>query len=149
MPAEFRAYWGRIMEWHKEIAAALPARHMDEPGSLRDEIHDELSDHLQCSLKRELLQNEDEQEARIQVLERFGDVKGTARTLWFHAMKFRILSRRLLLGASVLMGTGLIFVCVMAWAHISQLRSAVDAAASSSRIAVEELKPATVLTPVL
>ena len=38
-----------------DIAADLPAPRDDEPESLRRDIVDELADHLQCSLQRELL----------------------------------------------------------------------------------------------
>src|SRR5690606_29576342 len=38
-----------------DIAAELPAPRDDEPESLRQDIVDELADHLQCALHRELL----------------------------------------------------------------------------------------------
>jgi hypothetical protein len=41
------------MEWPDDLAAELPERNPDEPQSLRQDILDELRDHLQSSLELE------------------------------------------------------------------------------------------------
>ena len=85
------------MDWRNDLAAQLPVPRDDEPASLRQDIVDELSDHLACALNRELLRSRDNQVARDEVLRRFGNPSHVARQLWIDAMKERIMSQRLTL----------------------------------------------------
>lgn len=87
------------MDWSDSIAAGLPQPHDDEPPSLRDDIADELADHLHASLARELRRTADEGAAREAVLERFGDPRQIARKLWLDAMKEKLMAQRLTLAA--------------------------------------------------
>ena len=85
-----------------EIVKGLPPVRDDEPPSLRRDIVDEIADHLQCKLRRELLgSGGDEILARRRVLEKFGDPRHVARKLWFQAMWSRIMTQRLLVGMSL------------------------------------------------
>ena len=43
------------MYFHETLAADLPPRRDDEPDGLRDDIVDELADHLACAYRRELM----------------------------------------------------------------------------------------------
>ena len=86
----------------QEITTRLPPRREDEPASLRQDIVDEILDHLQCGLRRELLvQGGDEASAKKRVLSHFGDPKEIARKLWFQAMWSKIMSQRIVVGSAV------------------------------------------------
>jgi len=75
------------MAWPDDPAAELPAPRDDEPERLRQDIADELADHLSCALNRELHFTEDETTARQNVLDRFGSPRKIARKLWFDWMR--------------------------------------------------------------
>lgn len=91
------------MNWQQDIADDLPAPRDDEPSSLRQDIADELADHLHSSFVRELHRTPEETSAKQHVLDRFGDPRRVARKLWFDAMKEKILSQRVNLVLSSLM----------------------------------------------
>ena len=91
------------MNWFRDIADELPAPRDDEPSSLRQDIADELADHLHSSFVRELHRTPEETSAKQQVLDRFGDPRRVARQLWFDAMKEKIMSQRVNLALSSLM----------------------------------------------
>jgi len=91
------------MPWPPDIADNLPAPRDDEPASLRQDIADELADHLQSSFTRELHFTPEEASAKHNVLDRFGDPRRVARQLWFDAMKEKLMSQRLNLVFSSLM----------------------------------------------
>jgi hypothetical protein len=78
-----------------DLAAALPEPTPEDPASLRDDIVDELADHLRLSLDRELVNTGDEASAHRRVLDRFGDPRALARKLWWDALKGRIMRNRL------------------------------------------------------
>ncbi|HEY2253634.1 MAG TPA: hypothetical protein VGH74_21315 [Planctomycetaceae bacterium] len=91
------------MNWPPDIADELPTPRDDEPSSLRQDIADELADHLQSSFVGELHRTPEETKARQHVLERFGDPRRVAQQLWFDAMKEKIMSQRVNLVISSLM----------------------------------------------
>lgn len=91
------------MPWPPEIAGDLPAPRDDEASSLRQDIADELADHLASAFTRELHFTPEESSAKNIVLDRFGDPRRVARQLWFDAMKEKIMSQRLNLVLSSLM----------------------------------------------
>jgi hypothetical protein len=91
------------MDVRDKLTALLPPPNDREPASLRQDILDELADHLACAHRRELLHGASAALAEQRVLERFGDPAGVARRLWFDAMKGRIMTRRLLIAAGVLL----------------------------------------------
>jgi len=85
-----------------EILARLPPCRDDEPSNLRQDIADEILDHLECGVRRELLINKsNEILARQRVLDRFGDPREVARKLWFQAMWSQIMSQRVVLGSAL------------------------------------------------
>lgn len=85
-----------------ELASRLPPLRDDEPASLRQEIVDEILDHLQCGLRRELIiQQGNEALAKERTLSRFGDPREVARKLWFQAMWSRIMSQRIVVGSAL------------------------------------------------
>jgi hypothetical protein len=83
------------------IADSLPPPRDDEPADLRSDIIDELSDHLDCAVQRELLRGKDETDARRTAIQRFGDIPKIARQLWWDAMKERIMTGRVSLALSI------------------------------------------------
>jgi hypothetical protein len=78
-----------------ELLADLPDPRHDEPASLRIDIADELTDHLVCAFRREVLKDGDEAAAQRRTLDRFGDPKQLARRLWWQAMWSRIMKQRI------------------------------------------------------
>jgi hypothetical protein len=91
------------MEFRESLSALLPSRRDDEPPGLRQEIIDELADHLACAYRRELLRGADASSAHGRVLEQFGDPAAVGRRLWFDAMKGKIMTQRVLVGACLLL----------------------------------------------
>ena len=85
------------MDWPDSLGDAFPSQRVDEPKSLRDDIVDELSDHLATAMERELRTTEDENVARRNVLARFGDPAKLARQLWWAAMKEIVMRDRIVL----------------------------------------------------
>ena len=83
------------MEWPESLADDLPER--------RDDIVDELSDHLNCALAKERRSTSDEIAARDKVLVRFGDPARIARQLWFDSMKGKLMRQRLAVFGCVLL----------------------------------------------
>jgi hypothetical protein len=91
------------MEFQDGLTVELPSPRDDEPASLRDDILDELADHLGCAYRREQLRGADAATARNRVLQQFGDPKILARRLWFEAMRGTIMSQRILVVCCVLL----------------------------------------------
>jgi hypothetical protein len=85
------------MDYRDALSTVLPPPRDDEPASLRQDILDELADHLGCAYHRELLRGANPLEARRRVLKRFGDPAAVARRLWFDAMKGKIMAQRVVM----------------------------------------------------
>lgn len=85
------------MDWPDSIGDAFSSQRVDEPKSLREDITDELSDHLAAAMEREVQATEDERLARQNVLERFGDPAKLARQLWWAEMKGMVMRDRIVL----------------------------------------------------
>lgn len=92
-----------------DLLADLPDPRDDEPSSLRSDIAEELTDHLVCSVRREMVKGADESTAWERALKRFGDPRQIARKLWWLAMRRRIMNQRLMLGLQ-----GAMFVAMIA-----------------------------------
>ena len=105
------------MDFRDGLDAELPAPRDDEPGGLRDDILDELADHLWCAYRRELLRGADATNARQRVLERFGDPALLARRLWFDAMRGRIMSQRILVICCILLTVISLSLAFVMWSQ--------------------------------
>jgi len=103
------------MDLRDGLAAELPAPRDDEPGGLRDDILDELADHLACAYRRELLRGADAATARQRVLERFGDPAALTRRLWFDAMKGKIMAQRILVVCCILLTVISLSLAFVTW----------------------------------
>ena len=77
-----------------DVVADLPAPLDDEPPSVRQDIADELADHLACAFRRELIRNSDDAAAQERTLDRFGNPQRVAYRLWFQAMWGHIMLNR-------------------------------------------------------
>ena len=112
-----------------DLSAKLPPPHDEEPAQLRSDILDELQDHLHCAVDRERRRLElSEQPVDAvtiwqSVLERFGDPSALARRLWFDAMKGRLMTQRVLLGAVAVLAALLL---VGGWKMTTTLSAVVD-----------------------
>ena len=90
---------------NQDLSAKLPPPHDEEPPQLRSDILDELKDHLNCATDRERRrlqvngQPADSVTVWQSVIDRFGDPASVARRLWFDAMKGRLMTQRVMLGA--------------------------------------------------
>lgn len=123
MLAESTECWGCLMSWPDDIEAGLPAPEQNEPPALRQDIVDELSDHLQCALNRELLNHPDTDDAESRVLARFGPPpQKLARQLWLDAMKETLMSNRLTLTFVAVLTAVCLTLCGMMWTQSQQLR---------------------------
>jgi hypothetical protein len=85
------------MAWHEDILSDLPAPHDGEPASLRQDIADELLDHLQSAALRESLIPSHPEAIEQRVLTRFGNPRRIARQLWFDAMKEKLMLQKITL----------------------------------------------------
>ena len=105
------------MDFRDRLSAELPAPRDDEPGGLRDDILDELADHLACAYQRELLRGADVATARQRVLERFGDPAAVARRLWLDAMKGKIMAQRILVVCCIVLTVISLSLAFMMWSQ--------------------------------
>ena len=97
------------MSWPEVVSQGFPPPRDDELAHLRRDITDELADHLDCAMRRELRRTDDETAAERAVLDRFGNPQRLARRLWWNAMKEKVMKDRIMLVAVVL----LIAACVV------------------------------------
>jgi hypothetical protein len=114
------------IELPNEIAALIPPSRDDEPKSLRQDIIDELADHLACAYQREVLRGLDSKRARNRVLDQFGDPAAVARRLWLDAMKGKIMAQRVLIMACLMLTVASLALAGTVWrqASIAQQQSA-------------------------
>ncbi|HEX5445783.1 MAG TPA: carboxypeptidase-like regulatory domain-containing protein [Pirellulales bacterium] len=112
------------MDGEHRIESRLPAPRGDEPPALRQDIADELNDHLQQALARARRRGTDEQMARKAVLDRFGDPASVARRLWFDSMKETIMKERMTMVAMLAVITASVMACVGMWLLLEQSRQA-------------------------
>jgi hypothetical protein len=120
------------MDFRDTLSTLLPPPRDDEPARLRQDIIDELSDHLACGYNRELLRGVDSCVARQRVLERFGDPAAVARRLWLDAMKGKIMVNRLSIATClvVMAACGTSVALAWRWINQDQLQRALAAAES-------------------
>ena len=136
-----------------DLSAKLPPPHDEEPAQLRSDILDELQDHLTCATDRERRRLElSEQPVDAvtiwqSVIERFGDPSALARRLWFDAMKGRLMTQRVLLGAVAVLAALLV---VGGWKMTTTLSAVVDQNQKATAAILERMgkeAPAGAATP--
>ncbi len=108
------------MSWYEDIATSLPPPDGDAETDLRRDILDELADHLDCAMRRELRRSDDETAARSAVLHRFGDPKRIAYRLWFDALKEKIMSQRISLVTNIVLAVLCVTMCAFVFISMRQ-----------------------------
>jgi hypothetical protein len=121
------------MDFRDTLSAELPAPRDDEAGGLRQDILDELADHLACSYNRELLRGANPGEARRCAIERFGNPAAVARRLWFDAMRGKIMAQRVLIATCLIVVVACFGIVGLVWSQSN--RSAAQAAEANRRLA--------------
>jgi len=121
------ACWEKPVDWHDNIAAEWPAPRDDEPSSLRQDIADELADHLCCALNRERHSTPDAKQAEQKVLDRFGDPARVARKLWLDEMWEKIMLQRATLAITAIMAAAAVAACVLLAMVLEQNRTVNEA----------------------
>ena len=120
------------MELGEVRTADLPPARDDEPDGLRQDIVDELADHLACGANRELLRGTDQSNVWRVVMERFGDPAAVARRLWFDAMKEKIMAQRVLIATCLIVTAASLALVGMFWMQAN--RAALDLAETNRRM---------------
>ncbi len=121
------------MPWDKDPDKAFPAPHPREPGGLRQDILDEIADHLACAadVEREGDESGNEETAWRRALERFGDPDAMARRLWWDQMKETIMREWIQTGVMIVAAAavvvGVVFMGVM-MARVGTANDAMEAA---------------------
>ncbi len=110
------------MSFRDGLSAELPSPRDDEPASLRNDIFDELADHLACAYRRELLRGADAATAQQRVLEHFGDPALLARRLWFDAMRGKIMTQRILVVCCIVLTMVSLSLAFLMWNQAMQSR---------------------------
>jgi hypothetical protein len=127
------------MDLRDTVSAELPAPRDDEPASLRQDILDELADHLACSYNREVLRGAKPVEARRRVIERFGDPAAVACRLWLDAMKGKIMARRILIATCLVVTMASLSAAGVMWRQTAQAqRESARAVAEAVRLMAEQ-----------
>lgn len=92
----------------------MPSSQEGEPSDLRQDILDEIEDHLDCAVRIDLRESDDPQEAHRTALARFGSPTHIARRLWLDAMKGRLMNQRIFFGTNIaFIGVTLAMVGIM------------------------------------
>ncbi len=127
------------MDIRDTVSAELPAPRDDEPAGLRQDILDELADHLACSYNRELLCGARPVEARTRAIERFGDPAAVACRLWLDAMKGKIMARRMMIATCLVVTMASLSVAGVMWRQTAQAqRDSARAVAEAVRLMADQ-----------
>ncbi len=108
--------------WPNSLSSNLPPFRTEEPTNLRQDITDELADHLATAIENERQSGADETLSWLAALERFGDPAEVARQLWFDAMKETIMRQRALLVLAALLVIAVFAANGIAWMAFQRLR---------------------------
>jgi hypothetical protein len=120
------------MDLRDTLSSLLPAPRDDEPTTLRQDIIDELSDHLANAYRRELLNGADSNLARQRVLDRFGNPAAVARRLWLDAMKGKIMAQRVLITSCL--AVALACISLVGLVYVQSNRAAAQAAEANRKL---------------
>jgi hypothetical protein len=127
------------MDYQETLAARMPPPRADEPAGLRQDIVDELGDHLACAYHRELLRGVDPGVAWSRAWEHFGDPADVARRLWLDAMRGKIMVQKVLLATCLVVMAACVTALGLTWRWMSQdqlikTRAAAEAAETNRRM---------------
>lgn len=127
------------MNWSENIAESLPEPRDDDSVSLRQDIADELADHLQSALARRLVTAADIDRAQAQVLDKFGDPHQIARQLWWDALREKIMSQRVMLALTALLAVVTLTALALIWRVVERSQAATLAMIEQAQKANEAL----------
>jgi len=134
-----------------DLTADLPPPRDDEPASLRQDIVDELADHLECALRRELLASGRPEPCETasgdssfrpewqRVLTRFGNPAAIARRLWLDAMKEKLMAQRIMTAASLIAAVAACVLVLFIWRSMDADRQVVMASLDANRDLISQL----------
>ena len=129
------------MDLRDALSAELPPPREDEPAGLRQDILDELSDHLKCAYHRELLRGAHPAAAGQRVLNRFGDPEAVACRLWLDAMKGKIMAQRILVATCVVVALASLTLTGVIWRQsVAAQRQSAEAERRSAEMTAEALR---------
>lgn len=112
---------------HEDLAADLPPPREDEPAGLRQDILDELRDHLECSIHRERCRGVvSDQQAWSRVLDRFGNPTKLAAQLYFQRMWRRVMKERIYLVTIGVITLLLLATIGMLWTVMDRQRTMLE-----------------------
>jgi hypothetical protein len=131
--------WSLIMDFRETLRAHLPPPRPDEPAGLRQDILDELNDHLVCAYHREILRGVDGSVAQRRVLEQFGDPTALACRLWLDAMRGKIMAQRVLIGTCALVVAASLAIVGIFWQQAVVARQMVAREAAEARRREQEM----------
>ena len=127
------------MDLRETLSAQLPPFRQDEPARLRQDILDELNDHLVCAYNRELMRGVDRAVAERRVVEQFGDPAAVARRLWLDEMKGRIMAQRVLIATCLLVTAVSLTLVGFVWQRSIQAQMMVAEARAREQAMLKEL----------
>ena len=119
-----------------DLAAELPAPRDDEPSTLRQDILDELADHLHCAVQHEFLASgkaTTRDQAEQSAVERFGNPAAVAARLWWDAMKEKIMAQRITAIMVSVAAAACVLSCILVWRALADSRDAQMAMLESQR----------------
>lgn len=126
-----------------DLAASLPPERDDEPSSLRQDILDELRDHLECAVRREQCrQPADDLAIWQRVVARFGDPRAMARKLYWQALWSRVMQQRMIMAGGVgglILGAAMVAMMGLMLARQQDLVERQLAAAERQQTAMEAM----------
>jgi hypothetical protein len=130
------------MRWADDTDEAFPPRHPREPGGLRQDILDEIADHLECAAEREAEcggENDTEDAAWRRVLERFGNPDAIARKLWWDEMRETVMREWIQTGVVVVVAIVVVVFMTLVMRQMNTANQAVLEALKSNATAVNPL----------
>lgn len=130
------------MGWGDETDEAFPPRHPREPGGLRQDILDEIADHLECAAKREAErggESDTEDAAWGRVLERFGNPDAIARKLWWDEMRETVMREWIQTAVVVIVAVAVVVFMALVMRQMNTANQAVLEALQRNATAVNPL----------
>ena len=110
------------MRWPDAGIKLFPSPHRAEPGSLRQDIIDELADHLALAAEDEVVKHgRSPQGAWQRAIERFGNPDSVARKLWWDAMREKVMREWIQTGIGVVSAAVVVLVAVLVIRTQSQI----------------------------
>lgn len=107
------------MAWPDPEVKVFPRPRPKEPAHLRQDILDEIADHLALAAEAERDRCGDESEVWRRILGRFGDPNALARQLWWDAMKEGIMREWIKTGVVVVVGVAMV---AFMWVVLRQMQ---------------------------